>query len=86
MDQAAKISLAEAVIGHMFQNKNLIWEAIQAPGRTNERLALIGDAALRLFHHQQGYRNGLSKGKHLLRFLDVLLWELWNCELNPYLR
>lgn len=62
-DQATKIALGEAVIGYVFQDKALIWEAIQAPGHLNERLALVGDAAMRLFLHKQSYGRGLSKGK-----------------------
>lgn len=62
-DQAKKIAEAEKVIGYTFKNRDLIWEAIQAPGRLNERLALVGDAALRLFLHQESYSRGLSKGK-----------------------
>ncbi|QDS72454.1 hypothetical protein FKW77_009566 [Venturia effusa] len=60
--QAKMIAEAERVLGHMFLNKDLIWEAIQAPGRTNERLALVGDAGLRLYLHQDSYKRGLTKG------------------------
>lgn len=68
--QATKIAGAERVIGYTFQNKDLIWEAIQAPGRLNERLALVGDAATRLFLHQQSYSRNLSKGKSYTSSMD----------------
>lgn len=73
--QAAKIAGLQTAIGHNFQDADIAWEALQAPGSGifqvgarpipdgNKRLVLLGDAVLKLVLVGQNYDQGLSKGK-----------------------
>ncbi|KAJ5080947.1 hypothetical protein N7456_013657 [Penicillium angulare] len=64
---AERISAAEAIIGYVFHNDQLLVKALEAAGATpaaqgNKRLALIGDAALRLILYELGYEDERSIG------------------------
>ncbi|KAI1757214.1 ribonuclease III domain-containing protein [Xylaria castorea] len=60
MDRASKIYMAQQILNYKFQNENLLWEALQAPGSNiaeldgrkltqgNKSLASIGDAIITL--------------------------------------
>lgn len=70
----AKIARAEAVIDYSFQDANIVWEALQAPGSGvvrsgtrsirdgNKRLAIVGDAVLKLIINVENYEQGLTRG------------------------
>ncbi|OQD75521.1 hypothetical protein PENDEC_c007G02304 [Penicillium decumbens] len=59
---AERIRAVEGIIGYEFQEKSLLLKALEAAGATaasqgNKRLALIGDAALRLVLYEFGYED-----------------------------
>ena len=68
-------SEVEEKLGYPFQNPEILWEALQAPGSIggnlpgrdltdgNKRLALLGDAALKLVLLKRWYREGGSRGE-----------------------
>lgn len=60
--KASRIAAAELILGYTFKNKEFLWEAIQAPGRLNEKLALVGNADIRLVLHRKSYDLGKIKG------------------------
>ncbi|QDS72453.1 hypothetical protein FKW77_009561 [Venturia effusa] len=71
----AKIAQAEAAIDYIFQDANIIWEALQAPGSNvvrsgarqipngNKHLAVVGDAVLKLLVNVENYEQGLTRGE-----------------------
>lgn len=70
----AKIARAEAAIEYAFKDAKIIWEALQAPGsgvvragtrhipNGNKRLAVVGDAVLKLIINVENYEQGLTRG------------------------
>ncbi|KAJ5665982.1 uncharacterized protein N7477_008430 [Penicillium maclennaniae] len=62
---AERIHAVEVIINYVFHDKSLLLRALEAAGATivsqgNKRLALIGDAALRLVLYEFGYENEAS--------------------------
>ncbi|KAJ6111046.1 hypothetical protein N7486_003281 [Penicillium sp. IBT 16267x] len=62
---AERISAVEVIINYEFHDKSLLVKALEAAGATmasqgNKRLALIGDAALRLVLYEFGYEGEAS--------------------------
>lgn len=62
---AERIRAVEGIIGYESQDKSLLLKALEAAGATaasqgNKRLALIGDAALRLVLYEFGYEDQAS--------------------------
>lgn len=65
----------EEKLGYTFRNRDILWEALQAPNSIgsgvpgldltdgNKRLALVGDAALKLVLLKRWYREGGSRGE-----------------------
>ncbi|KAF7510029.1 hypothetical protein GJ744_007133 [Endocarpon pusillum] len=67
MDAAqAKIQTGEAIIGYTFNDKRLLWQAIQTSGTgavpKNTRLAVFGDTALNKMLCSRWFALNLSKG------------------------
>jgi ribonuclease-3 len=74
---SAKIAQAEVMIGYTFKDPDILWEALQAPGsgvlrsgirripNGNKRLAIVGDAALKLVINSQNYSQGLTRGDNI---------------------
>jgi ribonuclease-3 len=59
---AERIRAVEGIINYEFHSKSLLAKALEAAGATmasqgNKRLALIGDAALRLVLYEFGYED-----------------------------
>ncbi|KAI8954264.1 ribonuclease III domain-containing protein [Xylaria longipes] len=75
MDQACKLSLAQQILDYEFQNEDLLWEALQAPGSNvatlngreltqgNKGLAHVGDAVIMLVIKLDGYTTNRSIGE-----------------------
>ncbi len=65
---AEMISAVETLIGYHFKDSTLLVEAFQAPGvfgalpDGNKRLALLGDAALKLVLISDWFQEGHSRG------------------------
>ncbi|KAJ6108305.1 hypothetical protein N7523_009628 [Penicillium sp. IBT 18751x] len=64
---AERIHAVEVIIDYVFRDKSLLLRALEAAGATmasqgNKRLALIGDAALRLVLYESRYENEASIG------------------------
>jgi ribonuclease-3 len=62
---AERIRVVEGIMNYEFHNKSLLVKALEAAGATmasqgNKRLALIGDAALRLVLYEFGYEDEAS--------------------------
>ncbi|KAJ5464917.1 uncharacterized protein N7458_000603 [Penicillium daleae] len=62
---AERIRAVEVIINYAFHDKSLLVKALEAAGATmasqgNKRLALIGDAALRLVLYEFGYEDEAS--------------------------
>lgn len=62
---AERIRAVEVIINYEFDDKSLLVKALEAAGATvasqgNKRLALIGDAALRLILYEFGYEGEAS--------------------------
>lgn len=65
---AERIHAVEDIINYDFRDKSLLVKALEAAGATmahqgNKRLALIGDAALRLILYELGYEMEASIGE-----------------------
>lgn len=66
-EKATKLSRAQQILNHEFQNEDLIWEALQAPGsdvptlngraltQGNKRLASLGDAVATMIIKHECY-------------------------------
>ena len=77
-DKDTTIRAVETLIQYRFRNAALLWEALQVPGSGtvgagktkpadgNKRLAIVGDAALRLALAEDWYPGGTPKGKVML--------------------
>lgn len=68
MDAAqAKIQTGEAIIGYTFNDKRLLWQAIQTSGvgavPKNTRLAVFGETALNKMLCRRWFELNLSKGE-----------------------
>lgn len=63
----AKIQTGEAIIGYTFNDKRLLWQAIQTSGDgavpKNTRLAVFGDTALNKMLCSRWFEKNLSKGE-----------------------
>ena len=71
---ASRVEEAQAIIQYHFLDETTLWEALQAPGSVaslighrravegNKRLALLGDALLRVAIVQKGYSEGEYRG------------------------
>lgn len=62
---AERIRAVEVILNYEFHDKSLLVKALEAAGATmasqgNKRLALIGDAALRLVLYEFGYEDQAS--------------------------
>ncbi|OOQ88755.1 RNAse III [Penicillium brasilianum] len=62
---AERIRAVELIINYVFHDQSLVLRALEAAGATmasegNKRLALIGDAALRLVLYELGYEDEAS--------------------------
>lgn len=77
MNMAAKLELAQDILGYEFNDPSLLWEALQAPGsgvlfsagrrftnEGNKPLAAIGDALLSLYIKDRARNNSQPIGKH----------------------
>ncbi|KAE9970018.1 hypothetical protein EG328_006525 [Venturia inaequalis] len=84
MDQkATKTALAEAACGYTFQDRDILWEALQASGNGvtragsrsipngNKPLAMIGDPVIKALINTQSYEDGCSRGEMNNRLQDI---------------
>ena len=77
MDQfqrSLKIQTVEEIIDYSFNDNDIIWEALQAPGSIvtligtrrvpdgNKRLAILGDTILQLALIEDAYERGETRG------------------------
>lgn len=72
----SKIERAEAIIGHAFNQKDLLWEALQVAGsgqsriggrdttNGNQRLALLGDVVMGKVLCDAWFDSGSRRGRH----------------------
>lgn len=70
-----KMALAEAAIGYVFRDRDILWEALQAAGNGvtrsglrpvtagNKLLAKIGDPIIKVLLNKQSYEDGFDRGK-----------------------
>ncbi|KAI1112494.1 ribonuclease III domain-containing protein [Nemania sp. NC0429] len=75
VDTATKISRAQQILNHEFQNEELLWEALQTPGSNvpmlggraltqgNKRLASLGDAVATMIIKHECYVMNYSIGE-----------------------
>lgn len=87
MDRANKISMAESILDYTFENKDLLWEALQAPGSNvvrlnghllsqgNKGLASLGDAVATLVIKLDCYTTNRSVGRYCLALSCTILDE-----------
>lgn len=74
---AQRVNAVVAIINYEFTNIALLLTALEAAGASitqqgNKRLALIGDAALRLVLHEFGFENEYSIGETPLTNIPYL--------------
>lgn len=82
--QDAMVQAAESIIHYSFSDKELLWEALQAAGSNmsfcypegNKRLAMIGDAVLKLVVLEDLRATGLQRGKYYNQILLTFLCHL----------
>jgi dsRNA-specific ribonuclease len=64
-----QLQRCEGILGHTFNNKDLLHQALQTAGggniAKNTRLAVYGDAALNSLLCQRWFSTGLSKGNQM---------------------
>ena len=70
-EKALRIHAVETLVQYRFHNRELLWEALQGPPTFvvpdgNKRLAIVGDAAIRLALAKNWYPGKTSKGKILI--------------------
>lgn len=63
------IQALESLIEYIFKNKRLLDKAMESAGATsaqgdNRDLAHVGDPAIRLVYHLDGYNHNSSRGNH----------------------
>ena len=67
-EKALRIHAVETLVQYRFHNRELLWEALQGPPTFvipdgNKRLAIVGNAAIRLVLAEDWYPGKTSKGK-----------------------
>ena len=85
MDAAqAKIQTGETIIGYTFNDKRLLWQAIQTAGigtvPKNTRLAVFGETALNKMLCHRWFQLNLSKGESISVVLASL--RFWHRRLD----
>lgn len=81
----ASVAKVQQIIGYTFTDKSILWEALQAPGSGvifagtraisndgNKRLALKGDAWIKVLIIEEWYSQHMPKGENLV--LKTLKW------------
>lgn len=78
-----KVQGAEAIIGRTFNNRLLLWEALQAAGSPvllignrrlengNKRLAVLGDTVLQLALVEGWYESNAARGNKVWQHVEV---------------
>ena len=67
-EKALRLHAVETLVQYRFHNRELLWEALQGPPAFvtpdgNKRLAIVGDAAIRLVLAEDWYPGRTSKSK-----------------------
>lgn len=73
-DRQAKITMLGNILGHQFNDQDVAWKSLQAPGAKNsmlypegnKRMAMPGDSIVQLVILEDTLAVGLSRGMWLL--------------------
>ena len=79
------VEAVQRIVGYKFKNHQLLWEAFQAPGLTdtaefkslpdgNRRLALVGDAALKLALVREMYSKDVHRSPYISISPRIIKW------------
>ena len=86
-DKQAKIQGIEDIIEHTFQDRELLWEALQAPGSNelyptgNRTMAVVGDTVLKLVLLEDLKATGATPGTMFRRKTEMLA-DITDCLLG----
>jgi len=80
MQRSVMLGLAQVRTGYTFESEELLWEALQAPGSNtqslypdgNRRLAMVGDAVLKLVLLEDMLPTNATRGMYLIAPLSQL--------------